>query len=78
VDPADLGRRGSLALQRPTVFHHVADPAGLQTAARELFDAHARGVIKARIHDRVPLREVAEAHRMLESRATQGALLLIP
>jgi len=78
VDPADLGRRGSLAVQRPTVFHHVADPADLQAAAKEVFEAHAQGVIKARIHDRVPLREVARAHHLLESRTTQGALLLIP
>jgi len=78
VDPADLGRRGSLAVQRPTVFHHVAEPAALQVAAAELFDAHAQGVIKAHIHDRVPLQEAAQAHRMLESRVTQGALLLIP
>ena len=78
LDPADLGRRGSLAVQRPTVFHHVADPGDLQAAARDLFEAHAKGVIRAHIHDRLPLREVAQAHQLLESRLTQGALLLIP
>lgn len=78
VDPAELGRRGGLALQRPSIFPHVADSGDLQNAAREVFEAHAKGIIKAHIHARLPLREAAQAHRLLESRATQGALLLIP
>ncbi len=78
VDPADLGRRGGLALQRPSVFPHVADPGELRAAARDLFEAHAQGVVKAHIHARLPLREAAQAHRLLESRSTQGALVLIP
>ena len=78
VDPADLGRRGALALQRPSIFPHVADPVDLRSAAKDLFEAHARGVVRAHIHDRLPLREAAQAHRLLESRSTQGALLLIP
>ena len=78
VDVAELGRRGGLALQRPSVFPHVADPAELQTAARDLFAAHAAGKVRATIHARFPLGEAAKAHALLESRATQGALLLIP
>jgi NADPH2:quinone reductase len=78
VDVADLGRRGGLALQRPSLFPHVADPVDLQAAAKDLFEAHVKGVVRAHIHDRVPLREAARAHRLLESRSTQGALLLIP
>ena len=78
VDVAELGRRGGLALQRPSVFPHVADPAELQTAAKELFAAHAAGKVRATIHARFPLSEAAKAHALLESRATQGALLLTP
>jgi NADPH2:quinone reductase len=78
VDTADLGRRGGLALQRPSLFPHVADPTDLQSAARELFAAHAEGKVRATIHGRFPLREAAQAHALLESRATKGALLLIP
>ena len=78
VDPADLGRRGALALQRPSIFPHVADPADLQAAARDVFEAHAKGILKAHIWARLPLREAAKAHALLESRSTQGALLLIP
>lgn len=78
VEIADLGRRGSLALQRPSVLHHVAAPQELQSAAREVFAAHAQGILQARIHARLPLQEAASAHRLLEARATQGALVLIP
>lgn len=78
VDPMDLGRRGSLALQRPSIFHHIADPADLRAAASEVFAALAAGVLRAHIHDRLPLREAANAHALLESRATSGALLLLP
>ena len=78
VDVADLGRRGALALQRPSLFPHVADPVDLRAAAKDLFEAHANGLVKAHIHERIPLREAAQAHRLLESRSTQGALLLIP
>ncbi len=78
VEIADLGRRGSLAVQRPSVMHHVADPTILQSAAKDVFEAYGQGLIKAHVHDRIPLRDAARAHRLLESRSTLGALLLIP
>ena len=78
MESNDLARRGSLAFQRPSIFHHIADPRMLQMAAAELFEAHAEGKVQAHIHGRFPLRDAAEAHAQLESRATRGALILIP
>jgi NADPH2:quinone reductase len=78
VDLADLGRRGALAVQRPSVFPHVAAVTDLRAAAREVFEAHAVGKLRAHVHARIPLAEAAEAHRLLESRLTRGSLLLIP
>lgn len=78
IDPLDLGRRGSLVFQRPSIFHHIADPADLKSAAAEVFEAFRAGKLKAHVHGRLPLRDAAKAHALLESRATQGALLLIP
>jgi NADPH2:quinone reductase len=78
VDPAELGKRGSLAIQRPSIFHHIADPATLRAAAAEVFAAQAQGIIRAHIHGTLPLREAARAHALLESRATRGALVLLP
>jgi NADPH2:quinone reductase len=77
VDAAELGRRGSLGLHRPSIFHHIAERTELLTAAREVFEAQAQGILRAHIHARLPLREAAQAHRLLESRSTQGSLLLI-
>lgn len=78
VDAAELGRQGSLAFQRPSIFHHIADPADLRAAAGDLFQAYADGKARAHIHDRIPLREADRAHALLESRATQGAVILLP
>jgi len=78
VDLAELGRRGSLGVHRPSIFHHIAAAEVLQAAAKEVFEAHAQGILKAHIHARFPLKDAAQAHRLLESRSTQGSLLLIP
>ncbi len=78
VETAELGRRGSLALQRPSIFHHIADPRRLRSAAVELFEARAQDRVRACIHARFPLREAAEAHALLESRTTRGAIVLLP
>jgi NADPH:quinone reductase len=36
------------------------------------------GHVKIPVHARRPLRDAAEAHRALESRATTGATILLP
>jgi len=78
VDPALLARRGSLGFQRLSVFDHVAEPASLRAAAREVFEALAAGVLEVEIHGRYPLAEAARAHAELESRASSGSLILVP
>jgi NADPH:quinone reductase len=35
-------------------------------------------VLNVKIHGRLPLKQAAEAHRLLESRKTSGALILVP
>jgi NADPH:quinone reductase len=68
----------SAFLTRPTLVHHVQDRAELLWRARELFDATQSGDLRIRIDRELPLRDAAEAHRLLEGRATAGKLLLIP
>lgn len=46
--------------------------------AEELFDWVRRGQLKVHLAAKVPLAQGAEAHRLLESRATSGKVLLIP
>lgn len=81
LPPLDMGllaQKGSLFATRPTLFAYVAERAELETAAAELFDLVAKGVIKVRIGQTFGLSEAAEAHRALEGRSTNGATVLIP
>lgn len=76
-DPLRLGKK-SLSLTRPTLAHYVATREELEWRARELFESVGRGALRVRIDRELPLRDAPEAHRLLESRATSGKLLLIP
>jgi len=81
VPPFDLGilsRKGSLYLTRPTLFVYIAAREALETAANELFDMVAKGVIKIEIGQTYALKDVAAAHRDLEARKTTGTTVLIP
>lgn len=72
---ADLAK-GSFTACRPVLFHYIADPAELRRRAADLFACVQAGHLKAGIHQRYPLTEVAEAHRRLEARSTTGATVL--
>ena len=79
VPPLNIGllaAKGSLKITRPTLFTHIADHATCQQMARELFDKVESGAVKIRIDQRVPLEEVAAAHRALETRQTTGSTVL--
>ncbi len=78
IAPLELSKRGSLYLARPTLFHHIATRAALESAARELFGVIRRGMVKIRIGQSYPLQDVATAHRDLEARRTTGSTVLIP
>jgi NADPH2:quinone reductase len=77
IDPLELGRRGSLFLTRPTLFDYVATTDELRTSASALFERLRSGMV-ARVDRTLPLRDAAEAHHLLESRATSGSLVLVP
>ena len=73
-----LAQRGSLFLTRPTLMTYVAARADLLESAAAVFDVIARGAVKIAIGQRFPLADAAEAHRVLEGRATTGSTVLIP
>lgn len=77
VDPARLAKRG-IYLTRPSLAHYTATREELLGRTREVFSAIESGRLRIRIAKELPLRDAAEAHRLLESRATTGKLLLIP
>jgi NADPH2:quinone reductase len=76
VDLLRLSTGGSLFVTRPRLFDYVATRPELLAAAGRLFDVLGTGAVKPQPSVTLPLHEVAEAHRLLESRATQGSIVL--
>ncbi|MBI1396237.1 MAG: zinc-binding dehydrogenase [Betaproteobacteria bacterium] len=66
----------SSTISRPAVFHYFTGE-GRDTMARELFSALEDGIITADHHHDYAFADAAQAHRDLEARKTNGAVLLI-
>jgi NADPH2:quinone reductase len=73
-----LGPKGSLYATRPTLFTYAAKRADLLAMSDEMFGLVREGKIEADARQTFALKDAADAHRALESRATTGATLLIP
>jgi NADPH2:quinone reductase len=79
VPPLDLGLlRGSLFVARPSLFAYTAKRPDLEAMAAELFDIVLSGAVRIEIGWRYPLKDAAQAHRELESRATTASGILLP
>lgn len=78
IDPLTLMNKGSLYLTRPTLGHYIATPEEYAWRANDLFQWMAEGKLRVRIDKGFALRDAADAHRHLESRAAMGKILLIP
>lgn len=75
---ADLAANGSLSVQRPTLFHFIAERDELEKRARQLFSMMGSGKVKIAVNQTFALSDVAKAHRALEGRQTTGQTVLIP
>ncbi|HEV3105892.1 MAG TPA: quinone oxidoreductase [Trinickia sp.] len=78
IEPSELSNRGSLFFTRPTLFTHIAKRESLDEMAGELFDVLVSGKVKTNVRQRHALKDVAQAHRDLESRKTTGSTVLLP
>ena len=76
LSPQVLNQKGSLYLTRPTLAHYVATRDELLSRTNELFGWLRDGKLCVRVDREVPLKDVAETHRALESRETTGKVLL--
>jgi NADPH2:quinone reductase len=74
----DLLSAGSIFVTRPTLGDYCRTPDEVRASAARLFELIEKGVLNIRIGARFPLRDAAEAHRAIESRATTGSTVLIP
>ncbi len=63
---------------RPSFFVHTRRREDLVASANDLFALLKCGTIKVRIAAKFPLREAAEAHRLVATRSTVGSIVLIP
>lgn len=79
ADPIPLARlreQGSVFVTRPTVSHFIENPADFAAAAQRIFANLSRRIVRPRIFDALPLQAAAEAHRILEGRASFGSVIL--
>jgi len=74
----DLLSAGSIFVTRPTLADYCRTPEEIRASAARVFELIEKGVLDIRIGARFPLRDAAEAHRAIESRATTGSTVLIP
>jgi NADPH2:quinone reductase len=73
-----LQAKGSLFATRPTLNTYAAKREDLLAIANDLFSVVGSGKVKIPVNQRYALKDAAQAHRDLESRATTGSSILIP
>jgi NADPH2:quinone reductase len=76
--PAELQKRGSLYLTRPTLFDFIRARSELAAAASELIELVVNGDVRIDIGAEYALDDVALAHADLTQRRTVGSTVLIP
>lgn len=73
-----LARRLTYVTGYSLLAHRAARPDQARAAVAELTGHLATGRLRTEVHATLPLAEVAEAHRIMESRQQRGRLLLVP
>jgi NADPH2:quinone reductase len=73
-----LSQKGSLYATRPTLATYAAKREDIIAMATELFELVQAGKIVGDPRQTFALKDAANAHRALESRATTGATILVP
>lgn len=78
IAPSELFGK-SLTLSRPNVFHYAQqERSTLEAVSASLFRGFVEGWLTTPAPVQLPLADAAEAHRLLESRAIGGSLILRP
>ena len=67
----------SLWVCRPTLRTYIADRQDMLSMSEEVFTLLADQTLRLDIETLLPLSKASQAHRLLESRSTQGAIVLI-
>ncbi len=78
IDSTLLAMKGSIWMTRPAMIHYATPRAHMLAMADELFGLVKSGKIVGEPKQLFALADAAQAHRVLESRATVGATVLVP
>ena len=78
IDTTLLAVKGSIWLTRPAMIHYATPRSHMLAMADELFGLVQAGRIVGEPNQSFKLEEAAQAHRVLESRQTVGATVLVP
>jgi NADPH2:quinone reductase len=76
VSPLELAEAGSVFFTRPHLADYLHDAAEVTLRTRDLFAAVLAGRLQVALDRELPLARAAEAHQLLEARATSGKVLL--
>lgn len=76
IEPIELAEAGSVFFTRPHLADYMASAEEIRGRASDLFAAVEAGRLDPVIQQALPLKNAAEAHRMLEGRQTRGKLIL--
>jgi NADPH:quinone reductase-like Zn-dependent oxidoreductase len=68
----------SVKICYPVFRDHIPTHEALLRHSAEIFNLVQNGRLRVEIGRRYPLKDAAQAHRDIESRATTGKLLLLP
>ncbi|HEY5208343.1 MAG TPA: quinone oxidoreductase [Stellaceae bacterium] len=77
LDTGVLAGKGSLYLQRPSLFTYAAKREDLVAMAKNLFDVVLSGKVKIAVNQTYPLKDAAKAHADLEGRKTTGSTVFV-
>jgi len=78
VDVSTLNAKGALFLTRPSLAAHTATAEEYQQRAKDVLTAFSSGIIKPNPCHTFDLSNVAQAHELLETGKSQGAIILKP
>jgi NADPH:quinone reductase len=80
VEPFPIQRlhKKSLTITRPTLATYIASRSDLEAASNAVFKVLREGTVKVSIAGRYKLKDMAQAHKDLESRKIAGALVVTP
>ncbi|MBN9064778.1 MAG: quinone oxidoreductase [Rhizobiales bacterium 65-9] len=73
-----LSQKGSLYVQRPTLFAYTSDRKTFEKMAKRLFKAVEDGDFKIPLSTKWALADAVKAHEALAGRATTGSMVLKP